>query len=132
MTPETISRKLGFITDRIKELEDLKTFKKNPSNFHTRALERLFQLVVETAIDMSEHYLSLQGEYTVTSAESLKKLAEKGILEEELSKKLLQTVSLRNKLVHDYEKIENTLLWSYLDNFIKDYKQFVKACGKLN
>lgn len=42
MTPETISRKISYINDRLKELKDLSAHKKSPGNFHNRALERLY------------------------------------------------------------------------------------------
>lgn len=63
MTAETTKRKLTYLKERIKELEDLLEEKKSGTkitNLHVRTMERLFQLCVETAGNLNQHFLSLK------------------------------------------------------------------------
>jgi uncharacterized protein YutE (UPF0331/DUF86 family) len=135
MTPETTKRKINYLKDRLEELQSLLIQKKarvKITNLHVRTLERLFQLCVETAGNINQHFLSSMDIQSETMGETFLKLGDLKVLPQTLAKRLFKTVGLRNKLVHDYEKIDEKLLWSYLAKFISDYSTYIKYFEKKN
>lgn len=133
MSPETILRKTEFMQEQLEELKNIyKEYKKSKkiSNVYIRAIERLVQLVTECAIDINNHYLSLKDSPKTTAGDSFRRLNELGLLDNKLTESMVKTVSLRNKLVHNYDKIEPTLLLGYIDQFISDYTSYVGSVKK--
>lgn len=66
-----------------------------------RAVERLFQIIVEAITDITDLILTELGQEPPAAArESLAKLQELGILSDTLADRLIQFVGVRNRLVH--------------------------------
>jgi len=89
-------------------------------NLHT--MERYLQLVVDATLDINNHLIK---ELNLESAKDLKGtfqiLADNAVLEKEFSQKISEVVGLRNKIVHQYEKIDNK---KFLDDFKKHNEDF--------
>ena len=83
------------------------------------ASERCFERVVEIAYDINAHLLTDKtGKTPDTYAQAFLAMANAGILESALAKKLVVSVKIRNILVHEYD-------------FEEDYEKFyhsAKAC----
>jgi len=127
MSPEVIERKIQYIQKNLYDLKELKKTEKF-SNMHYLAMERLFQLIVESASDLNLHFIKTNyGNKKVgSSSESFEVMKETGVIPEELAKKLIKTVGLRNILVHGYERVNRKLLLSFIDDFISDYEAYIK------
>lgn len=90
-----------------------------------RAVERLFQIIVEAIIDIADLILSDSGiEPPAAARESLARVQELGILSPTLADRLIQTVGVRNRLVHQYDRIDNARVHVGLRSFLRRAKEF--------
>ena len=105
------------------------------------AIERLFQLIVDAAIDINTHIITrsdleppddYQGTFSI--------LADNKIIPREFADKIYKSVGLRNLLVHGYEKVDKskslgdiasgisqyTEYMGYIERFTEESKGFIK------
>jgi uncharacterized protein YutE (UPF0331/DUF86 family) len=121
VSKEIINSKLANILDYIKELEPILTLealylldKKNYRDLRT--LERDFQMIVDTMIEINSHFISkLKLEVPEDYANTFFVLGRSSILPLEFAIKLSKAVGLRNKIVHKYDIID-------MKKFIDDLK----------
>ena len=66
---------------------------------------------------------------TKSYAECIRKLAEHGYIDAELSKKLIAAVGLRNLLIHEYVVVDPKRLYGFLEH-VKDFERFVEKIAK--
>lgn len=59
-------------------------------------------------------------------------LAERGILEEELTNRLKSTVGFRNIAVHDYQKMNLDILQQIIENHLEDLLNFAQIMLEKN
>ena len=77
-----------------------------------RAAERLLQLVVESASDAARMLMLGQGRNPGPShATCFLNMTKHHLLERDLAQRLVEYVSLRNVVVHDYLTIDDELIW---------------------
>ena len=73
-----------------------------------RTIERNFQLIVDTMLDINTHIISAKNlKAPETLQETFLILGDGGVLPFEFVKKIAPVVGLRNIVVHEYEKIDN-------------------------
>lgn len=132
---EKIKRILKYI-DELKPILEIsyKEYRKNYTNYRTA--ERNIQLIVDTAVDINDNFILAKNANPPTDYyESFVRMGELGILSLDLSKKLASSTGLRNKLVHEYEKIDDHLLYleakKNLNNYMK-YVKFINNCLEKN
>ena len=95
------------------------------SSLLRRAVERLFQIIVEAMVDIADLILSDSGiEPPAAARESLARVQELGILSPTLADRLIQTVGVRNRLVHQYDRIDNARVHVGLRSFLRRAKEF--------
>ena len=88
--------------------------------FH--AVERLFQLLVDVMIDINQHFIKeFELEIPEDFFSTFKILGEHGVLKKEFAQKLAPIVGVRNRLVHQYEKVDRIL---FLLNLRKNFGDF--------
>jgi uncharacterized protein YutE (UPF0331/DUF86 family) len=76
------------------------------SGFLNRALERLVQLVVECAADAGDLWLEAHGRPMGQTATTVFQfLHEAGAIDTELQTRLRRHTSVRNRIVHDYDRV---------------------------
>ncbi|MEK7586802.1 MAG: HepT-like ribonuclease domain-containing protein [Patescibacteria group bacterium] len=95
------------------------------------AVERRFQLIVDTAIDINTHIIKeadintpddYQGTFTV--------LAENKILPMEFALKIAPSVGLRNLIVHKYGKVDIKKMIDDIKNDIGDYVEYIRLISE--
>ena len=90
-------------------------------------LERYFQLSVETILDINNYIIK---EANLKLADDLKStfkiLADNNILEQNFAQKFSDIVGLRNKIVHDYEKIDGNKFVSEFRRHNNDFDEYFK------
>jgi len=88
--------------------------------------ERNLQVCTEFIVDFSSYILSKLG---VSIPETYKEVIERiytiGIIDEDLKKKLLDVIGLRNIIVHMYTDVKAELIYENLDNLILTLKNSV-------
>lgn len=128
---EIIRRKLSVIVENLAALETVKGISTEEylSNiFKRKATERLLQELIEAAIDINMHIIMNSGaaapdDYygTFIRAGELK------IISFELAEKLAPSAGLRNRLVHEYDVLEPSLIVKSVRMAIELYPPYVKA-----
>lgn len=91
-----------------------------------RAIERLFQLIVDTAIDINTHVISEEdlgapSEYRGTFII----LGEKNVIPLPFSEKIASSVGLRNRIIHQYDKIDVDRMLNTIKKNINDYIEYL-------
>ena len=94
-----------------------------------RALEKIIESVNDLAIlFIKEKRLKLPDE----DSKAFSILAEKKFISEELCGKLRQAIGMRNFLVHQYEKIDNELVFETLSaQIVPDITEFLEILERL-
>ncbi len=89
-------------------------------------LERACQATIDMAMHVvaKEHLGVPQG-----SADAFTLLARKGIIHDELAKKLRSMVGFRNVAVHEYQGLEIDVVKYVLDQGVNDFRKLCKELG---
>ena len=79
--------------------------------YKRKATERLLQELIESAIDINTHLIVGTG-HTVPDDyyESFIKAGELKIIPSELAEKLAPSAGLRNRLVHEYDRLDHSMV----------------------
>ena len=136
MGNEIIEKKIEQIHVLLKELSqwtavDFSTFDKTITL--VRSSERNLELLVELASDINAIIvLQKQGKTPDSYKDSFLWLKKMGLLNENLSHKLVNSVKLRNGLVHEYDfELDNRKFYdSILNEFIPGYTEYLRIITK--
>lgn len=111
LNKELIRRKINNIENYIKEIEPLLALEATEivsDVLKLRTVERNFQLIVDTMLDINTHIISAENmKAPETLQETFLILGKGGVLPDNFVKKIAPVVGLRNIVVHEYEKIDN-------------------------
>ena len=125
-----IRRKLGHITAVLAALTPLGRL--SPSEYRERlyerkAAERLLQEAIEAALDINAHVIAEHG---ATIPEDYYggfiALGTLHILPEELARQLAPSAGLRNRLVREYEDIDDAKVLAAIGTMLDLYREFVQ------
>lgn len=90
-------------------------------------LERAVQACVDVAAHIVAH-TALPAASTM--ADSFLSLQHAGILDENLARRMVKAVGLRNLLVHQYKAIDWNIVWAVLEKHLDDPVAFIAAVQK--
>src|SRR5690554_244375 len=128
---EIIVEKLIKMSEYLQHLKELKpdTYTDYMSNFPTRlAMERLMQLIIDLALDINNVVLSyLKKPPAVDYFNSFIDLAENNVLDMDLAVKIAPSTGIRNRLIHEYEKINNKIVYESIEETLKMYHLYMKT-----
>ena len=92
-----------------------------------RAVERLFQLIVDTAIDINTHIIAESGFHMEDDYQStLTTLGTHAVLPAEFALKIAPSVGLRNQVVHKYGHVDIKFMLDQIKKEIGDYAVYIK------
>ncbi len=132
---------LELITDKlIKMKEYLSQLKKTaPDTYQDYlkdsvpkyAIERLIQLTVDLALDINNIILSyLKKPPASDYFNSFIDLAECGVLEEKFALIIAPSTGLRNRLIHEYETINDRIVFESIGETIEQYTFYMREINK--
>lgn len=90
----------------------------------------LFNLMqsIQASIDIGAHIISdSEWEVPGSQADIFEILADRKVIDKPLSKKMIQMVGFRNRIIHEYEKIDLKIVHAVWRKNIKDIEKFCKA-----
>jgi len=91
------------------------------------AIERNFQLAIESALDIGEVIISTESYEKPEDYRSvILILGRHGILPHDFAERFARAVGLRNILVHMYEEVDIEKLYDYLQNNLIDFDEYSK------
>ena len=131
---ELVRRKLNKLIQYLEELEEIKEY--NLENyldnfFIKRTTERLIQLIVETATDINGHIIVDEGNPPPKDYyQSFIKLGHLDVINKNLTEKLAPLTGLRNRLVHEYEEINDKVVFESIPTALKLYKEYITVIEK--
>ncbi|HEY4478918.1 MAG TPA: HepT-like ribonuclease domain-containing protein [Candidatus Paceibacterota bacterium] len=112
--------------------EELKPWISFPSgeilanNEKIRAIERLFQLLVDEAVDINTLIIA---DSTQESPENYRStfygLSELGLLDHTFADTISFSAKLRNQIVHDYDKVQRSVMIEDIKKFILLYEKYI-------
>lgn len=109
-----IRRKLSRISRNLEDLaevEGLSGDEYRRDRFRKKGTERLLQETVEAAVDANLHLLRAEGaETAIDYYRSFVDLGRRGGLPAELAEALAPAAGLRNRLVHEYDEIDDAIV----------------------
>ena len=127
---EIIRRKLATIVENLKALEPIgkMTLKEYVQELYKRkATERLLQELIEAAIDINTYIIVQTGNRVPDDFyESFIKLGELNIISSDLSEKLAPSAGLRNRLVHEYDALEHSMVLDAVRRTEELYPAYIK------
>ena len=83
------------------------------------------QVSIECCLDVANHIIASEKFRAPRDyADSFMVIQEQGIISSELGDRLRQMAKFRNRLVHLYGEIDNSYVYNYLQDDIKDTKEF--------
>ncbi|HZN95582.1 MAG TPA: DUF86 domain-containing protein [Myxococcales bacterium] len=112
---EVISRKLGVIQDALVVLEqagaiDLDAYRRDI--WRRKGTERILQEMVEAAMDVAAHLMVETGRAApVDGRSAFINLGSAGVLSMELARALAPAAGLRNRLVHEYDEVDDRIVF---------------------
>ena len=126
-----VRRKLAAISQNLSDLRpiaDLSLSEYMSDRLRRKAVERLLQEVVEAAVDVNLHVLrtlevELPGDYYTSFIE----LGRRGVIAQELAEQLAPAAGLRNRLVHEYDTIDDSIVLDAVGLANHDFRAFVTA-----
>lgn len=126
-----VKEKLEEIKSYIGELEGVIKFSQEEilrDYIKLRALERIFQLIVDEMVHLNLHFISRLHLKTPDSFQSSFEIIslEGKILPYEFAIKIAPVVGLRNRLIHRYEEINPNFFIEQVKKECKDFTDYIK------
>jgi len=124
-----IRQKLTNLTAYVNELApyldvSYQEHRERPGN--RRIVERLAQVIVECAIDVNAMLLIGTGQPPAQSARrSFEVIRRLGIIDEHLLSRFRRYVGIRNRIVHDYDRLDNSTLFYSAHRLLDDARAYV-------
>jgi uncharacterized protein YutE (UPF0331/DUF86 family) len=133
MTPveeEIIRRKLAAIVENLKALEPISLMTQTEyleDLYKRKAAERLLQELIEAAIDINTYIIVQTGHAGPDDYyESFIKVGALRIISSDLAEKLVPSAGLRNRLVHEYNMLEHSVVLDAVRKTEELYTQYVR------
>lgn len=126
-----IKEKINLIEQELAYLDKMSKYSMEQivSDFTLQAaLERFLERIVIRVIDINEHIIEELADSAMKSPKSYKEtffsLQTLNILPEELVKRLLKAVNTRHALVHDYDELQLSAIYSSVKDCLKDCHEY--------
>lgn len=126
---ELVERKLEALANYLDELRtlrptDLQEYQTDLAR--RRAIERLLQLVVEVATDINTHLAAESGQVPDDYFESFWNAARLGAIDDKLARALAPSAGLRNRLVHEYEALDDGQVFASIDRALRLFPVYIR------
>ena len=127
---EILVNKLIKMEEYISDLEEFKpqTYNEYKNDQLKRyGVERLIQLIIDLALDVNNILIKRADKYPANDYfSSFLKLVDLEILPEEFARDIAPSTGIRNRLVHEYEKVNDKVVYQNLDKLVKYYLEYIK------
>lgn len=126
-----IRRKLARILaslDALRPISRLSVEEYRARLYERKAAERLLQEAIEAALDINAHLVAEFGsEVPEEYYGGFLKIGDLGIMSRDLARSLAPSAGLRNRLVHEYEAIDDEKVLRSIGTLLELYPRYVQA-----
>lgn len=127
---EVVRRKLAHLAEALEALRPLArlSFPEYAAKLYERkAAERLLQVAIEAAVDVNTHILvGLGRPVPVDAYGSFVGLGDAGVLDGGLATRLAPSAGLRNRLVHEYNGLDDFKVHGAMAEALDGFAEFVE------
>ena len=131
---EKVSRKLRSMkkyVDFLRKYRSTTEEELEKNDLLKSAIERNFQLAIESALDIGEVIISTRDfEKPEDYKDIILILGKHKVIPKEFAERFAKAASFRNILVHMYEEVDVRKLHDYLENNLEDFNEFAKFITK--
>lgn len=118
--------KLQTYYTELKSLSSISLDEYINNSIYRRAIERTMQLIVECATDINNMLLKMQdNKGAVDYFNSFIDIAEQDIIPIEFALKIAPSTGLRNILVHEYEEINDEVVYNSINTCLQYYLEYM-------
>lgn len=126
-----VEKKLRRIEDLLRELKSVPvgSFEAFKANTVTkRFVERNIELAIEQMVDVCKHFVSrLDLKEPETYAECFVRLAQAGVIPEEVVQTFQSMIRFRNILIHIYDEMDDAVTYGVYTGRLEDFTLFVRT-----
>ena len=124
-----IRRKLAIIIENLEALRPIQQMTRDEyaaDLYRRKATERLLQELIEAAIDVNTHILVQNGHAAPDDYyDSFLKVGQLQMISYNLADKLAPSAGLRNRLIHQYDQIDHSILLQAVRMAEELYSEYV-------
>lgn len=96
-----------------------------------RAVERMFENVIQASADLAQHVATQDFEYEgQASRKAIQILGEQGVIDEETMTTLVAAVGFRNVLAHEYGTVDYHEVYTTLQNGLGVYDEYSRQIAR--
>ena len=124
-----VRRKLAAIRRNLDDLaviRNLTVVEYRADRFRQKGTERLLQETVEAAVDVNMHVLRALGESPTDYFTSFVQMGQQGVIGEDLADRLAPAAGLRNRLVHEYEDLDDAIVLEAVGDAIDQFPRYAQ------
>lgn len=126
-----VRRKLARIVRNLEDLaavEGVSLAEYRGDRFRKKGVERLLQEAIDAAVDANLHLLRVAGASTPPDYyESFVAMGRAGLIPGELAERLAPAAGLRNRLVHEYDELDDGKVLEAVATARRDLGEYVAA-----
>lgn len=126
-----VLKKLSRLKQYLDELSPIreKTFEEYKNDyFIRRTTERLLILIVETASDINAHLcVKLLKKPPANYFDSFEKISHINVIDKDFAKQIAKSAGLRNRLIHEYEDIDDKIVYDCISNALRDFSKYIRS-----
>jgi uncharacterized protein YutE (UPF0331/DUF86 family) len=130
VAPEILLRKLAYLRQLLADLNPYENASLEEVITHHYKLERIFELLVVTATDIVNHQLAERNFIANSYRDTYQLAADQALLPIDLAERLKDAASMRNLIVHLYERIDYQILRDSIAPALRDFGQFIALMEK--
>jgi uncharacterized protein YutE (UPF0331/DUF86 family) len=126
-----IKRKISLIQDDLNHIAEFAqcSFDEIATDFVKQAaLERILERIITRAIDINQHLIAELADKNISPPKDYKEtflaLAKMGIYPAKFAEEISKSVATRNKLVHEYDKVDQIAIYNSVGDCLRDYTQY--------
>ena len=123
--------KLQTYYTELKSLSSISLDEYMNNSIYRRAIERTIQLIVECATDINNMLLKMHGNKgAVDYFNSFIDIAGQNIIPIEFALKIAPSTGLRNILVHEYEEINDEVVYNSINTCLQYYLEYMNLINQ--
>jgi uncharacterized protein YutE (UPF0331/DUF86 family) len=126
-----VRRKLGHIISSLELLGPIREISLQEYRrrvWERKGVERVLQEAIEAALDINAHLIAELGQDVPDDYfGGFVKLGQLGILSEELAAALAPSAGLRNRLVHEYDTLDDAKVLAAVGTILDLYPRYIQA-----
>jgi uncharacterized protein YutE (UPF0331/DUF86 family) len=127
---KTTRYRLNLILNYLDELKPLAAMTLDEflqNRYGKRAAERILEITIQAAIDINNHLVTQVGQVSGRSnADLFLELSRIGSITSDLSIQLSESGKFRNRLAHQYDKVDPAIVFDALSEALEQYPLYVQ------